>query len=141
MGALSQVAQARPTPSEKAAARSAFWGLFASNYLALLCIDSLTEPQSCLETRIKQATDHASAVRKAVGAGELAFTPSLEAAKNSLQSGDLLTVESFLVELESRLIEQFASTAAPAITPSLSIGRDKYAEYCQACSAISTEAV
>lgn len=133
LGSMNQHAQARPSPAEKAEARAAFWGLFANNYLATVCAASLKDPQTCISTRIEQATRHAAVIQKLVGTRELEFMPALEAVKNSLQSGDLATVESFLVELEMRLIEQFASTAAPAVTPSLRVGREKYVEYCQGC--------
>jgi mono/diheme cytochrome c family protein len=126
-------AQARPSPEEKAAARAAFWGLFADTCLSLDCFEQQEGVGVCVEKRLSQASHHSQRVDSAAAKTGLRFLPRLAAVKGHLNDADLAKAKDELFKIKSDLIEHFAADTAPAIAPDLKRGEQRYQEYCASC--------
>ena len=132
---IPQIVTARPSPAEKAAARSAFWGLFADVYLAQNCFEQGVVAQSCALRMLSQTGRHAADVDAAASQTQLGFAPPITAIKKNLQAGDLISAKTQLSEITAELIRNFAASAAPAVVPDLHRGSESYAEHCASCHA------
>jgi mono/diheme cytochrome c family protein len=126
-------AEARQSPQEKAAARSAFWGLFADTYLSLTCFERGYNVSECVNKRLTNTSRYSSNVDLAAAKSGLRFTPKITLIKHNLGLGHLNQVKRDLEELHLQLIEHFAAATAPAIVPDLEKGFQKYSEHCASC--------
>ncbi len=118
---------------EKAAARAAFWGFFADTYLGLTCFDVQADVKRCLKVRLDHAERHAIEVDAAASNYDHKFLPAVQAAKNDVQSHKLEGLKSYLLAVQSRLVTDFASDAAPAVIPDFELAAIKFKEHCQSC--------
>ena len=82
--------RARPSPEERATARSAFWGLFADTYLALDCFAQGGTVKICVERRLSQASRHAEQVDFAAAKTGAQFLPRLLAVQEDLKNSNNL---------------------------------------------------
>ena len=132
-------ATARQTSAEKAAARGAFWGLFADQYRALGCISMERQVRDCLRRALKDAERHAVEVDSVIGAKDQKFAGALRAAAILNERSDV-SADNVLVQLasdlknrQSEMLQKFASASAPALPPDLDLGASLYREHCMAC--------
>jgi mono/diheme cytochrome c family protein len=125
--------QARPSPEEKATARSAFWGLFADTYLALECFEQGSSVKTCVERRLSQASRHAEQVDFAAAKTGTQFLPRLLAVQEDLKNSNNLIAKEGLLSIKADLMESFAASAAPAVVPDLKRGSQRYQEHCASC--------
>ncbi len=130
---FSTAAFGRKTLEEKAAARAAFWGLFADTHLGLTCFDDPDYLTRCLTVRLNHAERHAIEVDAAASNYDHKFLPAVRDAKNDVQSLKFEAVKSYLLSIQSRLIADFASDAAPAVVPNFETAAVKFREHCQSC--------
>jgi mono/diheme cytochrome c family protein len=132
-------ATARQTMAEKAAARSAFWGLFADQYRALGCISMEPQVRDCLRRALKDAERHAVEVDMVIGANDQKFAEALRAAVVLHERSDISADKALgqvaldLKNRQSELLQKFASASAPALPPDLNFGATLYREHCMAC--------
>jgi len=123
----------RQSPQEKAAARSAFWGLFADIYLSLNCFEHGDNVSECVHKRLKNTLIYSADVDLAAEKSGISFTPKIILIKKNLGLDDLNLVKMDLDELHLQLIEHFAAATAPAIVPDLKKGSQKYSQHCASC--------
>jgi mono/diheme cytochrome c family protein len=124
---------ARPSPEERATARSAFWGLFADTYLALDCFEQGGTVKICVERRLSQASRHAEQVDFAAAKTGAQFLPRLLAVQEDLKNSNNLRAKEGLLTIRADLIESFAAATAPAVVPDLKRGSLRYQEHCASC--------
>lgn len=124
---------ARPSPQEKAATRSAFWGLFAETYLASTCFERKDDVYQCAHDYLRYTALHSKDVDHAIAKSDFSFSDRIAMVKKSLDVRDFTLAEKDLKKIQADLIEKFAATSAPAVVPDLARGASKYREHCLSC--------
>lgn len=124
---------ARPSPQEKAAARAAFWGLFADTYLATTCFERKGDVHQCAYGYLRHAVSHSKEVDIAIANSDFSFSDRLDMVNKSLDAHDHALAEKELNKIQAELIDKFAAASAPAVVPDLSRGALKYREHCLPC--------